>query len=136
MTDNNTNKCGHTFANGLTYFLIGGGIGAVVALLFAPKSGTALRSDIADVSRKSYDATLEKANSLKDQSSEVINQVKDKAAAAYDFASAKLASGSDAVRDVASSAKDTVSDGMDQVQKDAETLSKQFGNGRKSSNIV
>ena len=33
-------------ANKLTYLLIGGGIGAVIALLFAPKSGIELREDI------------------------------------------------------------------------------------------
>ena len=135
MTDNNKTY-GNSFANGLTYFLIGGGIGAVVALLFAPKSGAALRGDIADVSRRGYDATLEKASSLKDQSSEVIQSVKEKAGAAYDFASAKLSSGSDAVNDAVSTAKDSVSDGVEQVRKDADTLSNQFGSGRKSSSIV
>jgi Gas vesicle protein len=30
----------------LTYLLIGGGIGAIVALLFAPKSGTELRATL------------------------------------------------------------------------------------------
>ena len=35
-------------ATKLTYLLIGGGIGAVIALLFAPKSGTELRGDIAN----------------------------------------------------------------------------------------
>ncbi|NJM52639.1 MAG: YtxH domain-containing protein [Blastocatellia bacterium] len=43
----------------LTYLLIGGGIGAILALLFAPKSGQELREDIADATRKS----LEKARS-------------------------------------------------------------------------
>ncbi len=36
----------------LSYLLIGGGIGALLALLFAPKSGHELRGDIADVTRK------------------------------------------------------------------------------------
>ena len=36
----------------LTYLLVGGGIGAILALLFAPKSGQELRGDIADVTRK------------------------------------------------------------------------------------
>lgn len=36
----------------LTYLLIGGGIGAIIALLFAPKSGQELREDIADATRK------------------------------------------------------------------------------------
>ncbi len=134
MTDNKT--CGHSFANGLTYFLIGGGIGAVVALLFAPKSGNQLRSNIADVSRRGYDATLEKANDLKAQSSDLIQTVKDKAEAAYDFASAKLATGNEAVNDAVSAAKGKVIDGIEQIQKDADRSSKQFGNGRKGSNIV
>jgi gas vesicle protein len=39
----------------LVYFLIGAGIGAITALLFAPKSGSELRSDIADVTKKGLD---------------------------------------------------------------------------------
>ena len=39
----------------LVYFLIGAGIGAVTAMLFAPKAGSELRSDIADVTRKGLD---------------------------------------------------------------------------------
>ena len=36
----------------LTYLIIGGGIGAVIALLFAPKSGKELREDIATLIAK------------------------------------------------------------------------------------
>jgi gas vesicle protein len=36
----------------LTYLLIGGAIGALLALLFAPKSGEELRADIADTTRR------------------------------------------------------------------------------------
>lgn len=39
----------------LVYFLIGAGIGAITALLFAPKAGSELRSDIADVTKKGLD---------------------------------------------------------------------------------
>ena len=39
----------------LTYLLIGGGIGAIIALLFAPKSGQELRGDLADATRKGID---------------------------------------------------------------------------------
>ncbi|HEV2762891.1 MAG TPA: YtxH domain-containing protein [Pyrinomonadaceae bacterium] len=48
----------------LTYFLIGGTVGAIVALLFAPKSGRELRGDIADATRKSVDRTRETATQL------------------------------------------------------------------------
>jgi gas vesicle protein len=45
----------------LTYLLVGGGIGAVLALLFAPKSGNELRGDIADVTRKGIEKSKETA---------------------------------------------------------------------------
>ena len=44
------------------YFLIGGGIGAVVALLFALKAGKKLRGDITEEARRSgVDRTREAA---------------------------------------------------------------------------
>lgn len=39
----------------LVYFLIGAGIGAITALLFAPKAGSELRSELADATRKGLD---------------------------------------------------------------------------------
>lgn len=48
----------------LTYLLIGGGIGAILALLFAPKSGQELRSDIADATRKGIDRSREAATQV------------------------------------------------------------------------
>ena len=134
MTENN--KCGHGFANGLTYLLIGGGIGAVLALLFAPKSGNELRGDIADVSRRGYDATLEKANELKRQSAETVRSVREKAEAAYEFAADKFATGREAVSDAVSSAAGSVIDGVERMQSEPDFPAKQPGNGRKGANIV
>ena len=54
----------------LTYLLIGGGIGAVVALLFAPKSGHELRGDIADVTRKGLEKGKETAAQLQEKAGE------------------------------------------------------------------
>ena len=51
-------------ATRLTYFVIGGTIGAIVALLFAPKAGRELRGDIADVTRKGVDRTREVGGQL------------------------------------------------------------------------
>lgn len=45
----------------LTLFLLGGTVGALVALFFAPKSGRELRGDIADVTRKGVDTARDKA---------------------------------------------------------------------------
>ena len=63
----------------LTYLLIGGGIGAIIALLFAPKSGTELRGDIADVTRKGIDKTREGARYIGDKAGDYYGAVRDKA---------------------------------------------------------
>lgn len=56
-------------ANGLgakvIYFAIGGGIGAALALLFAPKPGRELRGDIADAASNGY--RREPAGRVKEQ---------------------------------------------------------------------
>ena len=46
----------------LTCFLLGGAVGALAALLFAPKSGRELRGDIADATRQGVDRARDKAN--------------------------------------------------------------------------
>lgn len=74
----------------LLYLLAGCGIGATLALLFAPKSGAELRSDISDISRRSYDETLELAHELKDRSAELYGSIKGHADKIYDIASEKL----------------------------------------------
>lgn len=74
MTDNNYNNesgCADSYGRigqKFMYFMIGGGIGAAIALLFAPKRGSELRSDIADMAVKRYDETLAAANQLKQRS--------------------------------------------------------------------
>lgn len=54
----------------LTYLLAGGVIGAVVALLFAPKSGQELRGDIADATRKGIEKGRETATQLGEKAGE------------------------------------------------------------------
>jgi gas vesicle protein len=49
----------------IMFFMIGGSIGAALALLLAPKSGKDLRADIAGVAEKGYDETLAAADRLK-----------------------------------------------------------------------
>src|ERR1700752_4623085 len=70
----------------LTYFLVGAGIGAVLALLFAPKSGEELRNDIADATRKGIDRSKEAAQQLGAKASEVYDATRTKASELYDTA--------------------------------------------------
>lgn len=77
----------------LVYFLIGAGIGAVTAMLFAPKAGSELRSEIADVTRKGldyardtgrdfgerasdyYQTGVERAADISSRSKEAVNEI-------------------------------------------------------------
>jgi len=77
----------------LLYFLIGGGIGAVTALMFAPKAGAELRQDISEITRTGYDETVDLAQNVKGHSAEIYNSVKEKADRLRGLASQKLSSG-------------------------------------------
>ena len=81
MTVSNTRQQSETSAiarSGIFYLLVGGGIGATLALLFAPKSGADLRSDISELSRKGYDETLGLASQIKERSAGLLDSVKEK----------------------------------------------------------
>lgn len=56
-----------TFAQRLVFLAIGGGIGAALALLFAPKSGRELREDIAKAAGEKLDQASIAASRLKEQ---------------------------------------------------------------------
>ncbi len=73
----------------LTYLIIGGGIGAVLALLFAPKSGEELRGDIADATRKGIEKSKEAAALVGEKAGEYYEVSKEKAGELYTAAGEK-----------------------------------------------
>ena len=73
----------------LTYLIIGGGIGAILALLFAPKSGQELREDIADVTRKGLEKGREAAGQIGEYAGEYYEVAKDKTGELYHTAQEK-----------------------------------------------
>ena len=75
----------------LTYLLIGGGIGAIIALLFAPKSGVELRGDIADATRKGIEKGKEAAAQLQEVAGDYYEVGRDKAAEFYQTGREKAA---------------------------------------------
>jgi gas vesicle protein len=73
----------------LTYLLIGGGIGAIVALLFAPKSGHELRGDIADATRKGLEKGKETATQIGERAGEYYEVTRERAGELYSAAQEK-----------------------------------------------
>lgn len=75
--ENDDRQGGSDVTTRLTYLLIGGGIGAILALLFAPKSGTELRGDIADVTRKGIDRSREAASYIGGKAGDLVGGARD-----------------------------------------------------------
>lgn len=102
---------GDSVSTRLTYLLIGGGIGAVIALLFAPKSGQELRGDLADATRKGIDRSREAAQQIGDRAGEYYESTRERAGELYTQASTKAADiysqASEKVGEVAQTARDT-----------------------------
>ncbi len=103
----------------LTYLLIGGGIGAIVALLFAPKSGQELREDIADATRKGIDRSREAALYAKDRAGEYYEVGRARAGEYYDTARSKAGEYYETGRDRASEIYSTASEKVGGVAESA-----------------
>jgi gas vesicle protein len=101
----------------LTYLLIGGGIGAVLALLFAPKSGQELRGDIADATRKGIDRSREAAQELSQRAGEYYEVTRDRANDLYSSASGKVSDVASRAREAASGQIGTVSAAIEAGKK-------------------
>jgi gas vesicle protein len=93
----------------LTCFLVGAGVGAVLALLFAPKSGEELRNDIADATRKGIDKSREAATQLGQKANEYYDTGKQKAGEYYGAARETAEEYYEATRERAADLYDTAS---------------------------
>jgi len=93
----------------LTYLLIGGGIGAILALLFAPKSGEELRGDIADATRKGLEKGRETAAQLQEKAGEYYEVTREKAGEYYAAAQEKVGEFKEKAGEFAEKAKSAAS---------------------------
>src|SRR5882762_700052 len=101
----------------LTYLLIGGGIGAILALLFAPKSGQELRTDIADATRKGIDRSRDAAQQLGERAGEYYEQTRERAQELYTQAAGKVGDVATAARETAARQAATVAGAIDAGKK-------------------
>src|SRR5712691_13365845 len=82
----NDRDYGDSVSTKLTFFLVGAGVGAVLALLFAPKSGEELRNDIADATRKGIDKSREAAQQVGARATEYYDATRARAGEYYESA--------------------------------------------------
>ncbi len=125
----------------LTYLIIGGGIGAVIALLFAPKSGQELREDIADVTRKGIEKGKETAAQIQERAGDYYEVSREKASEFYQTAQEKAGELAEKAKSVAASSANpfaaAVEAGKDAyVAEKRRTESKSIADGRASYPIV
>lgn len=93
----------------LSYLLIGGGIGALLALLFAPKSGQELRGDIADVTRKGIEKSKETASLVGEKAGDYYEVTREKAGELYSTAQEKAGAIAEKAKGAVSSASNPFS---------------------------
>ena len=107
----------------LTYLLVGGGIGAIIALLFAPKSGEELREDIADATRKGIEKGKVAASQIQEKAGEYYEVSREKAGELYHTATEKAGELSEKARSVAASTANPFTAAID-AGKEAYTAEK------------
>ena len=87
----------------LVYFLIGAGIGAVTALLFAPKPGSELRAEIADATKRGLDQARDTSRELNERANELYQTGTERATELYQ-------TGVERASDLAARSKDSVNE--------------------------
>jgi len=116
-SDDYRRDSGDNISTRLTYLLIGGGIGAVIALLFAPKSGQELRGDLADATRKGIDKSREAAQQLGDRAGEYYEATRERASEFYNQAAEKVGEVAQTARETATRQTSTVAAAIDAGKK-------------------
>lgn len=110
-------------ATKLTYLVVGGGIGAILALLFAPKSGVELREDIADATRKGIEKSKEAATQLQEKAGDYYEVSREKASEFYQTAAEKAADLTEKAKSAAANTANPFSAAIE-AGKDAYTAEK------------
>jgi gas vesicle protein len=80
----------------VTFFLVGLGVGALVGILFAPKSGEETREFLANKADQGKDFAQRKARELRERADELIERSKDVAVRKKDSISAAVEAGREA----------------------------------------
>jgi gas vesicle protein len=80
----------------ISYFLVGLGVGALIGVLFAPKSGEETREILGQKADEGRDYAQKKARELRERADELIERGKDVASRKRDSVSAAVEAGREA----------------------------------------
>ncbi len=117
----------------LSYLLIGGGIGATLALLFAPKTGSELRGGISKVTSNGIDKTRETVGQFRESAGNYFENVKDKANDFYNTTADKISQVADSVKKLPEQAEDLIKDKVGQIDEAVEAVQKEYQQDKSKS---
>lgn len=110
----------------LSYLLIGGGIGATLALLFAPKSGSEMREDISIAATNGMEKTKETVGKLRENANVYYETAKDKATTLYNTVAHKAEDFADDVKALPNTAESLISNKIEQIDSAVEEGKKEY----------
>ena len=110
----------------LSYLIIGGGIGALLALLFAPKAGEAFRAEIADATRSGIAKTEDLASQFSEKAQTVYTDSKAKVGEIYDSTKQKIGSVANVMTKTPTNLKNTVHHKVEQISAVIEVGRKEY----------
>lgn len=119
----------------LSYLLIGGGIGATLALLFAPKSGSELRGDISTTATNGVEKTRETVGKLRENATAYYETAKDKAANLYNAVSTKAEEIAEDVKALPEATKSVISDKVEQIDSAVKAGQKEYQKQTKTNSV-
>ena len=123
----------NTSAN-LTYLLIGGGIGATLALLFAPKSGSEFRDDISIATNNGLKKTKETVSKLRENTNSYYEVAKDKVNNIYNTVANKAEKLADTVQELPRKAEELLHTKIKQIDDAVESGQKEVKKTLKANN--
>lgn len=123
----------NTSAN-LTYLLIGGGIGATLALLFAPKSGSEFREDISTATNNGLEKTKETVSKLRENTNSYYEVAKNKVNNIYSTVANKAEKLADNVQELPEKAEDLLHTKIKQIDDSIESGQKEVKKTLKAHN--
>jgi gas vesicle protein len=129
--DNKSSIAGGVGSN-LLYFLIGGSIGATVALLFAPKPGKELRSDASEVVKHGIETANKTVSQLKETADDYYQKAQEKANEIYRVAFKAANDGTNEARAFSDKAFDTAQGVLKEAgPENAQQESSMFESGKR-----